>query len=166
MDAKYLPLAFPLHFAVYMYYHSKQAETFHILPAASLCLPADCRLGVCPRADASVVLPPVPRPALPAAVPLSVPQRDERLSGESGRPGHRVEQLHRWVRLLEENRLLLFSVRATDFSVWIGCSVLFTHSHSAISQMILSIIYTFPKVGSLSLINLYLLLHYNEFSPY
>lgn len=103
-------------------YHNRRAETFHILPTASLCLPADCRLGVCPRADASVVLPPMPRPALCAAVPLSVPQRDEGLPGESGRPGHRVEQLHRWVRLLEENSV-------TDFNVWIGCSVLFTHNH-------------------------------------
>lgn len=133
MDAKYLPtpslsFAFCCIFACQIKKNipqqTEQAETFHILPTASPCLPADRRLGVCPRADASVVLPPVPRPALPAAMSLSVPQRDERLPGESGRPGHRVEQLHRWVRLLEENRPLLFSVRASVQCLdWLQCLV-------------------------------------------
>lgn len=68
---------------------------FPSLPPACFAVPAECRLRVRPRADASVVLPSVPRPALSAAVPLSVPQRDEGLPGESGRPGHGVEQF-RW----------------------------------------------------------------------
>lgn len=66
--------------------------------------PAECRLGVRPRADASVVLPSVPRPALSAALPLSVPQRDEGLPGESGRPGHGVEQFRWCVRLLVKKK--------------------------------------------------------------
>ena len=61
--------------------------------------PADSGFGVCSWADASVVLPSVSRHALPAALPLPVPQRDEGLLGQSGRPGHRVEQFHWWVRV-------------------------------------------------------------------
>lgn len=68
------------------------------LPTVCFAVPAECRPGVCPWADASVVLSSVPRPVLPASVPLSVPQRDEGLPGQSGRPGHRVEQFRGCVR--------------------------------------------------------------------
>lgn len=71
-----------------------QTSNLSISPLRPPCcaVPAECRPGVCPGADASVVLSSVPRPVLSAAVPLSVPQRDEGLPGQSGRPGHRVEQ--------------------------------------------------------------------------
>lgn len=57
---------------------------FYICGRFDRVVSADSRFAVCPRADASVVLPPVPWNALRAALPLSLPQRDEGLLGQPG----------------------------------------------------------------------------------
>lgn len=65
------------------------------LTAEPLCLPGE-RVPRVPRGlDQDDVLSLLPRPARPETLPELLPQRDEGLPGQPGRPGHRVEPLHR-----------------------------------------------------------------------
>lgn len=65
------------------------------LRAELLCLSGE-RIPRMPRGlDQDDVLPLLPRAARPETLPELLPQRDEGLPGQPGRPGHRVEPLHR-----------------------------------------------------------------------